>query len=125
MNIWNIFASPCTGRNGRIIKIYDFLADAESAAIKVSKHNKEGKTFEAYKCNTCEAFHIRPKRTFEKPYKCGHCRSKDGSKKNLYATEADAQIILEDRKAKTAINFEVYSCPYQQGFHLKKRSSIF
>ena len=46
------------------------------------------------------------------------CCGKDGKKKNLYYSEAEATTIANERRLVTGITMRVYRCPNGSGWHI-------
>ena len=46
------------------------------------------------------------------------CCGKDGRKKKLYSTEAEALIVAEQCSKERGYPLRVYPCPYGEGFHI-------
>ena len=46
------------------------------------------------------------------------CCGKDGTKKNLYPTEYDANEVASERTFATGLTMHVYRCPEGDGWHI-------
>lgn len=115
-------SKTCKNKRGKFKKEYYSFEEAKNAAELVSKSKCNDRTFEAYECSECFKYHIRPERKFPKPFKCGHCTSSDGEKKNLYTSKENAEFALKERESSSGKKLYIYECPHQDGYHISKQT---
>jgi endogenous inhibitor of DNA gyrase (YacG/DUF329 family) len=108
----------CRGRNGRPVKEYLTLADAQSAADYVKTRHKNNMI--PYQCARCGRWHLSPASRHTPSQTCA-CIDHNGKAKESYQTEADAKKRAAIIYREKGVSLSVYPCPLGNGYHLTSR----
>jgi hypothetical protein len=74
-----------------------------------------------YECDTCSLWHLTPKDRHTQSKECDYCTDSNGSYKQLYFTESDAQKRADILFKEHGVLLNIYKCPHSHGFHLTKK----
>lgn len=116
----NIKSETCFSSHDK--KPLSFFISKEEAldSAKYAKKRYGSRLF-PYQCDKCNLWHLSPKNRDTKSEDCGQCRDRNGRLKQLYVSKYQAQKRADILFKENGILLDVYSCPYQNGFHLTKK----
>lgn len=112
-------SDTCFGKvSGEPLNVYLDEEDAQNAAV----YSKElfNNELSPYQCNNCNFWHLSPKFRVTPSKKCKRCTAGDGSYKDTYRTQKEANrrasIIFDEHR----IQLRAYKCKVGDGWHLTK-----
>jgi len=112
-------STTCMGKqSGQPLTEYTSADEASEAAVYVEATH--GSVMKPYRCQRCQEWHLAPASRHTPSAPCGSCVGRDGSPKQTYRSEREAQRRAEILRREQGISLEVYGCPYSDGWHLTK-----
>ncbi|KAG7345052.1 hypothetical protein IV203_032583 [Nitzschia inconspicua] len=112
----------CYGKvSGKVLKEYESAREAVEAAKYVSE--KYGNQMLSYKCKDCRKWHLSPadRQTEHSSWSC-LCLDQNGSPKDCYQSQKDAELRAEILFEETRRRLNVYRCPkIRTIWHLTKK----
>ena len=114
-------AASCK-KDGKPLSAYSSEREAEAAAAHVSRVS--GIDFVSYKCKKCEFWHISPRDRSTPSKECAYCIDSKENPKELYETVEAAENRAKIIEKKRGTKLNVYKCPYQDGYHLTHKNTM-
>ena len=112
-------SAQCVGQGSKqSLTEYDTSEEAQAGAAHVAA--RYGSDTVPYRCSRCGRWHLAPRNRQTPSSPCGSCRGKDGSPKEAYHTEQDAERRAAILARERGTSLRVYACPRGEGWHLTK-----
>lgn len=109
----------CVGKkSGKPLTEYASLAEAEDGAAHANKAYRQNLV--PYQCDTCGLWHLSPKSRQTPSTTCRFCTGADGSPKEAYRSQRDAERRAGILRKEQGVSLKVYKCEYSDAWHLTR-----
>lgn len=105
-------------RTGAPLSQYDTEREAKKSARYAN--DKYRQSLVPYRCDSCQLWHLSPKKRQTPSSQCHTCVGSDGQYKALYPIQKDAETRAKILLREQNIHLKVYRCPHRTGWHLTK-----
>lgn len=112
-------SSTCFSRSTNIpLSVYFSRSQAAEAAQYTNQ--RKNSNFIEYQCDRCKYWHLTPLARHTSSQTCLDCTGGDGKNKQLYPTREIAKQRADILLRKKGKHLNVYTCPFNKGWHLTK-----